>query len=211
MIKCSLFKCFDNWFHSKFSGLVVQYKEDEDFRHFCGMLDGLAFLPLEHVAEGMAHLRRIVPPGAEGVIEYFDSTYVTGTYRNIRVPNGNELYRRVPPMFLPVSWNVNQATLNNDPRTNNIAEAGNKRFSEIIGHNHPNIWKCIDYFRQEEKVFCVTVAQNEAGVSPRRRVRRETVQHQTRLQNLCTQFDSGEKYLNQFLRGIGHNIRHENF
>ena len=124
MIKCSLFKCFDNWFHSKFSGLVAQYKEDEDFRHFCGMLDGLAFLPLEHVAEGMAHLRRIVPPGAEGVIEYFDSTYVTGTYRNIRVPNGNELYRRVPPMFLPVSWNVNQATLNNDPRTNNIAEAG---------------------------------------------------------------------------------------
>ena len=124
------------------------------------MLDGFAFLPMEHVAKGMAHLHRIVPPGAEGVIEYFDSTYVTGTYRNIRVPNGNELYRRVPPMFLPVSWNVNQATLNNDPRTNNIAEAGNKRFSEIIGHNHPNIWKCIDYFRQEEKVFCVTVAQN---------------------------------------------------
>ena len=34
-------------------GLSQYYKENGSFRHFCGMLDGLAFLPLSHVTGGM--------------------------------------------------------------------------------------------------------------------------------------------------------------
>ena len=33
-------------------GLVNRYQDDDEFRHFCGMLDGLAFLPLDDVVEG---------------------------------------------------------------------------------------------------------------------------------------------------------------
>lgn len=35
-------------------GLSVRYKVDNDFRQYCGMIDGLAFLPPDKVLEGMA-------------------------------------------------------------------------------------------------------------------------------------------------------------
>ena len=44
---------------------------------FCGMLDGLAFLPVEDVAEDMQYLRDNVPedpPEAVELLDYFDKT-----------------------------------------------------------------------------------------------------------------------------------------
>jgi len=34
-------------------GLVAAYRSDDDVKHFCGMLDALAFLPVAEVPEGM--------------------------------------------------------------------------------------------------------------------------------------------------------------
>ena len=42
-------------------GLTAKYKTDEDFRIFCGKVDGLAFLPVDEVKEGMEHLKRRIP------------------------------------------------------------------------------------------------------------------------------------------------------
>ena len=186
---------------------MVRYKDDDDFRHFCGMLDGLAFLPVDSVPAGMAYLRTVVPAWAEPLVEFFDATYVTGIFRNTVRPNGNMVIRRVPPLFEPKLWNVNSVTINDGHRTNNISEAGNRRFLAVIGNAHPNIWKCIDFFQNEEKRFRVTVTQNEAGMAPMKRVRRETQQHQDRLNNLCLKLNSGEKTKEEFIQGIGHNIR----
>ena len=36
-------------------GLVIHYRDDEEFHHFCGILDGLAFLPLDDVVEGFEY------------------------------------------------------------------------------------------------------------------------------------------------------------
>ena len=41
-------------------GLSELYKENVEIRHFCDMLDGLSFLPLEQVPQGMAYIREIV-------------------------------------------------------------------------------------------------------------------------------------------------------
>ena len=41
---------------------------------FCGMLDGLAFLPLSDVPAGMDYLKEHTPDGLEP-LDYFDSTY----------------------------------------------------------------------------------------------------------------------------------------
>ena len=38
-------------------GLTTVYKDDNNMKHFCGMLDALAFLPLTEVAEGIQHIR----------------------------------------------------------------------------------------------------------------------------------------------------------
>jgi len=40
------------WRRIQSEGLTKLYKTNEDFRLFCGMLDGLAFLPVQEVKQG---------------------------------------------------------------------------------------------------------------------------------------------------------------
>jgi hypothetical protein len=42
-------------------GLVQLYKNDDDFRLFCGMMDGLAFLPVPDLTNGIHLLRTLCP------------------------------------------------------------------------------------------------------------------------------------------------------
>ena len=90
-------------------GLTNLYQENEEFRLFCGQLDGLAFLP---------------PEEAEPLVTYFDVTYVSGQLRQRRGPVGDDgvppiRIRRSPPMFPPQNWNMHQVTLDGEQRTNN--------------------------------------------------------------------------------------------
>ena len=61
------------------NGTSNLYKDDEEFRVFVGMKDGLAFLPSDNV--GMQILRNLVPDDADELVNEFDQTYVSGTYR----------------------------------------------------------------------------------------------------------------------------------
>jgi len=51
------------------------------------MLDGLAFLPINRLQEGVEYLKLIIPLGAEELFQYFDETYVNGTTRRINKQN----------------------------------------------------------------------------------------------------------------------------
>ena len=92
---CRVQYCFyhltqSTWRKIQDLGLVENYRHEEEFRLFCGMLDGFAFLPVDDVPAGMAHMRTLVPNGADHLIDYFDATYVTGRYRQARRQvNGN--------------------------------------------------------------------------------------------------------------------------
>ncbi|KAG7174249.1 putative Inosine-5'-monophosphate dehydrogenase 1b-like 8 [Homarus americanus] len=55
-------------------GLSNRYKEDDDIKHFCGMLDGLAFLPVDRVSDGMDYIKDNTPDGLEDLVDYFDAT-----------------------------------------------------------------------------------------------------------------------------------------
>jgi len=55
------------------------------------MLDGLAFLPLADVAAGMSYLQGCMPKGSGldaevDLVDYFDTTFVTGSIRRIMRP-----------------------------------------------------------------------------------------------------------------------------
>ena len=84
---------------------------------FCGMLDCLTFLPEDDVAEGMTYARENIPDGFEPLLQYFDNTYVSGSYRQIQPPQRPDgtippiRIRRKPPMFAPSIWNVHTITL----------------------------------------------------------------------------------------------------
>jgi len=82
-------------------GLSERYIKDEVFRKFCGMVDSLAFLPLDYVKNGMEYLKQNIPTGGEDFLIYFDSTYVNGTFKRIGTDESNIRLRRIPPAFPP--------------------------------------------------------------------------------------------------------------
>ena len=59
-------------------GLQYNYNNDPDTRNFCGMIDGLAFLPLHRVEEGESILKEKVPAHLFDLLEYFGSSYASG-------------------------------------------------------------------------------------------------------------------------------------
>ncbi|XP_068211682.1 uncharacterized protein [Palaemon carinicauda] len=169
-------------------GLTNRYREDAEFRLLCGKLDGLAFLPPGDVREGMELLIASAPDDDEVMVllTYFDLNYVTGTYRERpRRDNSQLVLRHIPPRFLPNIWNVHDATVTNNPRTNNICEGWNARFQSLAGHNHPTVWKLIKLLQGEEAVVSTKVLQDSVGNPQVKRVKRVYVQQQQRLQTLC--------------------------
>ena len=110
-------------------GLSTEYKENERFQHFTGMIDGLAFLPIHNISRVILYIEQNIPEveGAEELLNYFITVYVRGTPRRINRNNPNNLIIRLnAPQFPPQIWNIFEETLNMDERTNNICEGWNK-------------------------------------------------------------------------------------
>ena len=170
---------------------------------FCGMLDGLAFLLEDEVEEGMDYLRNIIPDGLESLLEYFDSTYVSGTYRRIQPPQRPDgtlpplRMRRKPPTFPPSIWNVHNITIEGGSRTNNICEGWNNGFSKLVGHSHPTIWRAIDSIRKDQAQVATAMLQDDQGIPPLKRVGQHSVKLQTRLQKLCADHQDGISSLSE--------------
>jgi len=184
-------------------GLATTYKVDADFRLFCGMLDGLAFLPTDKVKEGMAFLRSVMPPAAAPVVDYFDATYVTG----VASTTLSGSVRRQPPKFRPATWNVCAATLQGGDRTNNHAEGWNNHLQHLIGHQHPSIWRLIEALQADTAESATKILRHAAGnLSPKRQSKKTVAYHQ-RARDLCGDFTAGRRSLRSFLRAVGHGIR----
>jgi len=59
-------------------GLATKYNDDDQFRHFVGMLDGITFLPVAGVTTGLSWLKSIAPEDGRSLLQYFAETYVEG-------------------------------------------------------------------------------------------------------------------------------------
>lgn len=190
-------------------GLTDQYREDEEFRLYCGQLDALAFLPVDRVEEGMAFIRRTMPPAAVDLVNYFDETYVSGPLKKRPLQNGTLRLRlrRLNPAFPPTVWNCHAATLINDARTNNVCEGYNNCLAYLVGQKHPSVWKLIETLQMEAARVHVLVIQDARGMRHAKRIFRTYEKLQKCLHNLCDDLISNRKDLPQFLRGISHNIR----
>lgn len=55
-------------------GLQTQYREYQKLIKFCGKMNGLKFLPVGDVKDGMAYLKNIVSKEAETILNYFNIT-----------------------------------------------------------------------------------------------------------------------------------------
>ena len=83
------------------SRLSQLYQNDDNVKQFVGMMDGLAFLPINDVVVGLEILRRNIPNQAIlPLLNYFSDTYILGGI----IPNqnqGNVPILRFPPRFPP--------------------------------------------------------------------------------------------------------------
>jgi len=189
-------------------GKAALYKSDENFRLFIGMLDGLAFLPVDDIEKGMVWLKSIAPDEATDVLNYFDQTYVTGVIRELPPDAaGCVRIRRTAPLFPPSLWNVNSATLTDSDRTNNVAEGWNNRLSSMVGHHHPSIWTLIEVLQADAAEASATVMRHAVGNLPPRPRQRATVERQRRMRKLCEDYGNNSRQLESFMRAVGHTIR----
>ncbi|KAG7166465.1 putative Inosine-5'-monophosphate dehydrogenase 1b-like 13, partial [Homarus americanus] len=127
------------------------------------------------------------------LVDYFDATYVSGTFRRVQAPPANPnnplppvRLRHRPPVFPPAVWNVFESTITRGDRTNNICEDWNNSFRSLIGHQHPSIWTVIEAFRKDQALAAITMLQDQIGERPQKRVRRAQKTYEERLVNLCS-------------------------
>ena len=196
----------------------MKYREQQRVKHFCGMLDGLAFLPLDDIKQGLDYLRQVIPTG-EGLddmttlVDYFDATYVTGSVRRVnRQANGHQetaplRVRRVPALFEATLWNVHEATLLGNDRTNNQCESWNRGFGSLVGHSHPGLWVTIEALQQDAALASNVLVLNARGQPPTKRVKRGTTAAQKRLQAICQNRRDNIKTIPESLQSLGHVIR----
>jgi hypothetical protein len=183
------------------------------------MLDGLAFLPVNMVGEGMQYLKQNIPQSnaekLSELVDYFDVTYVSGGFRNIRIlptqaaAECTVKLRRLNPLFPPVVWNVHDATLAGGARTNNLCESWNYGFQQLVGHANPSVWTCIDSIRKDEAIAATLLLQTAQGLPHRKRVKRATADLQRRLANICQGFCDKERNIEELLKAVGHVIRYK--
>ena len=110
---------------------------------------------------------------------------------------------RSAPLFAHALWNCFDAVQHDLPRTNNSVEGWHRGFSELIGANHPTIWKFIDTLKTEQNMNEMKIEQYIAGQrpNPSRRIYKETAE---RIKNIV--IDYHNRPILDYLRGIGHNL-----
>ena len=88
-------------------------------------------------------------------------------------------------------------------KTNNSVEGWNRRFSSLIGADHPSLWKFIEKLKQEQSHTEFRLNQAAAGaLPPAKRVKYRDLD--ARLTNIVSEF--GTISLADYLAGIALNI-----
>ena len=82
----------------------------------------------------------------------------------------------------------------------------NFSFHELVGDDHPTIWKAIQNIRKDQALVSAALIKDSRGEPPRKRVKRATREHQQRLKNLCRDYVNEKKTMEEFLNDIRQSI-----
>ena len=104
-------------------------------------------------------------------------------------------------------WNVHEATLKNEERTNNVCEGWNNAFASYLGHAHPSLWSVLEALQVDQATASTDIKKDARGEPPSKRVKRAVRDHQRRLQQLCADRRDGRKTIAQVLSVLGHCVR----
>ena len=102
---CLYYLTQSTWWKVQQLGLTADYKGDKKVWHFCGMTDGLAFLPVDDVEDSMAYLKTQVV-GLPSLLSLLTLTVLM--YRGPAVRFKTPMQIGQPHAgFLAFAWDVN--------------------------------------------------------------------------------------------------------
>ena len=112
--------------------------ENGEFKHFCGVLDGLAFLPPDEVSNSMAYIWNNAVPNSEALLDYFDAMYVSGAFRYIQHTKCWWWHPTTDEILLPTS-SIFSTTLQ-CVWSNHRAWRENQHLQGMESRIHPTCW-----------------------------------------------------------------------
>ena len=170
-------------------GLQTTYKEEAVVELSFGRILALAFLSVEEVVAGMAHVRGVSPMCMLTLLDYSKRTYVEG--------DGG-----APPMFDRNLRNMREVTMGRAQRTNNISDSRDNAFFPLVGHKHPTLWRSIEWFKKDAALDEAVIIHREQGARQPKKVKRTLVESQNRVRNMCEDYERGERDMEEFIRGV---------
>lgn len=125
-------------------GLKNQFVElNSQIRSTIQMLFGLPFVPISDVIDVFEIIVDLAPEATDELLKYVDNTYVRGKKNQGR-------RKAEAPRYPPEMWNVHEAVLNEEKRTNNQVEGWHNKFRHLVGSCHPSIWNFIEAIKTEQ-------------------------------------------------------------
>ena len=178
------------------TGYATLYQTNSDFALKAKMLLAISFVPIDRIDEYFDVILEQLSDEHTTLAEWFEDNYLG------RVNRRGTSRRR--PLFPPALWNLYERTLNGENRTNNHAEAANRKLQVEFGMEHPTIWKFIRTLHKIQKSRDTFLEQLIAGHAPPLKLKKYR-DADDRLQNIVLNID--ERTPLEFLRGIAHNFK----
>ena len=139
------------------AGHATLYQTNSDFALKAKMLLAIAFVPIDRINEYFDLLLEELSDEHTILAEWFDNYLGRLTRRGTT---------RQHPLFPPAIWNLYLRMLNGENRTNNYAEATNRKLQVEFGMEHPTIWKFINTLHKIQKSQDTFLEQLIAGHTP---------------------------------------------
>jgi hypothetical protein len=99
--------------------LMTNYNNNADFALSVKMITAIAFVKIDDIDKVVDELAEYLPDELQDLLDWFENNYIG---RKNRSKSG-----RRPALFPLILWNVHDRVINDQHRTNNYAEAANRR------------------------------------------------------------------------------------
>ena len=195
-IKGCLFHLSQNLIkQNKSMGHMIAYTENADFALQVKMILSLSFVPVNDIDRHVDALASYIRAELVPLLNWFEDNYIGR-------PSRRGIGRRAP-LFPTDIWNMYQRTLQGQDRTNNYAEAANRRLRAEFGMLHPTIWNFIDALKRVQKGRDEYLLKLAAGHSPQVKLLKYRRADERILKIVS---DYGSRNEVEYLQAIAHNI-----
>ena len=189
--------------------MVVLYQNNDDVKKCVGMMDGLAFLPQNDVHHGVLEVRNAMlntNPALIQPLDYFIEYYV-GKW--VQHPNGMHMVFQAPRFPMDM-WNMYNATLAGQARTNNACEGWNSHFKKMLNNLvHPPLYTCLEGLQRDTALVNNVVVLSRNGRRHKHDQRQRYLNSQRAILNAVSDYSRG-RYINNiaaYLDRISYHIR----